>query len=359
MKKEVGKIEGLQMMSNRVLDSINPRRLELIILPTEKCNLRCGYCYEDFKIGRIRPETVQGIKALIKKRAEDLLLLKLSWFGGEPLLASNEILDICHYANQQTKRNPNLRIISGMTTNGVLLTPDLAKKLDSVGVKQYQISLDGPQELHDKSRVTVNGKGSYDAIWQNLIALSRTKIQFHIVLRVHYQLSTWREVLPLLDLIKKEFGEDTRFEVLFKAILRLGGKNDESIVSLNAEQKINIEKELIERVKGRNAVENYKKIEYVEGNEKAESNVCYAAKANSLLIRANGRINKCTVALNDDSNDIGSINIDGTLSIDKGKLAPWLKGIETNSDFELGCPYASHIRMIAQGAQRTISIKSV
>lgn len=354
MKTDAEK-EGGMIAPARIIDSINPRRLELIILPTEKCNLRCNYCYEDFKIGRMRKDTVNGIKSLIKKRVEDLLLLELSWFGGEPLLAAREILDICHYAQQEAKRNPNLHINSSMTTNGVLLTPDLARKLDSAGVKQYQISLDGPQELHDQFRVTAKEKGSFDNVWRNLIALSQTDIQFRIFLRVHYQLSTWQEVLPLLDLIKREFGGDPRFKVFFKPIVRLGGKNDEFIASLSAEQKKDIQKELNKRVK----IEGGPESKQEKRSGPVDSYVCYAAKANSLLIRANGRINKCTVALNDDSNDVGSINADGTLSIDRGKLAPWLKGIETNSDFELGCPYASHIREKANNEKRTISIKQI
>ena len=46
--------------------------LHLILLPTERCNFRCAYCYEDFAIGRMRPETVLAIKRLIDRRLEDL-----------------------------------------------------------------------------------------------------------------------------------------------------------------------------------------------------------------------------------------------------------------------------------------------
>lgn len=38
---------------------------ELILFPTEQCNFRCTYCYEDFKLGRMSNGTVNGIKALI------------------------------------------------------------------------------------------------------------------------------------------------------------------------------------------------------------------------------------------------------------------------------------------------------
>src|SRR5690606_22612548 len=69
-----------------------------------------------------------------------------------------------------------------------------------------------------------------------------------------------------------------------------------------------------------------------------EPYICYAAKANSLLIRADGRIGKCTVALDDDRNTIGSLRPDGTIEIDNEKLRPWLRGIESLDEQDLGCP---------------------
>ena len=46
--------------------------LHLILLPTEKCNFRCKYCYEDFSIGRMNVDTISGVKALLEKRCSDL-----------------------------------------------------------------------------------------------------------------------------------------------------------------------------------------------------------------------------------------------------------------------------------------------
>jgi hypothetical protein len=35
---------------------------ELILLPTEKCNFRCTYCYEDFELGRMKESTILALR---------------------------------------------------------------------------------------------------------------------------------------------------------------------------------------------------------------------------------------------------------------------------------------------------------
>ena len=68
-------------------DALADDKLELTLFPTEHCNFRCTYCYEDFSIGRMTPEIVNAVKRLIEIRSDDLHDLYISWFGGEPLVA--------------------------------------------------------------------------------------------------------------------------------------------------------------------------------------------------------------------------------------------------------------------------------
>ncbi|MFM6199382.1 MAG: radical SAM domain-containing protein, partial [Dolichospermum sp.] len=78
-----------------------------------------------------------------------------------------------------------------------------------------------------------------------------------------------------------------------------------------------------------------------QNNDVSPEYVCYAARPNSLVIRANGKVNKCTVALPDERNDVGTLQPDGQLKLIPGRFAPWVRGIET-LDFEtLGCPLVS------------------
>jgi uncharacterized protein len=66
--------------------------------------------------------------------------------------------------------------------------------------------------------------------------------------------------------------------------------------------------------------------------------VCYAAQPNAFVVRSNGRLAKCTVALADKRNDIGSLTSDGRMKLDKGRLSPWHAGWNMDDPAQLACP---------------------
>lgn len=315
----------MQKFSQLVSDRIQ----HLIIFPTEQCNFRCTYCYEDFSIGHMSNNTILGIKRLLNRRASELDALHLSWFGGEPLVAKNIVFDISSYASSLAKTY-GFKYNGSMTTNGYNLTPSTLSELTSVGVRHYQISLDGPCEIHNRTRIRKDGKGTFNRIWNNLLSIRDSKESVSILLRVHIDAEKITQIDPLIEDIRNEFIQDKRFRVLFKEIKPLGGQNDDYIKTLSLKQE---EKELT--MLNNKLFSN----DFVETKEIPD--ICYAALPNSLTIRADGRIGKCTVALNDPCNHIGVLNSDGTLKINQNSLTPWLRGL-CNLDFSiLECPYAN------------------
>ena len=150
------------------LKNITNKLLHLIIMPTEQCNFRCTYCYEDFALGRMSPGIVTGLKLLIERRAPTLDLLAIAWFGGEPTLALDIVADVQSHAQALARQSPGLRVGASMTTNGYLLDRHRFQELLNLGVREFQISLDGPGEFHDRRRVKIGGQGTFDRIWENL-----------------------------------------------------------------------------------------------------------------------------------------------------------------------------------------------
>jgi uncharacterized protein len=305
---------------------LSNRVLELIILPTEQCNFRCVYCYEDFAIGRMSADVVAGIKALVARRAPELAQLHLSFFGGEPLIAADIVQEIAAAAHVAMGGRDGYS--GSVTTNGALLTLERARSLREVGVRAYQISLDGMQEEHDLTRRRANGAGTFAQIWANLLALRDSDLDLDIVLRLHAMPENIASLHALIELIRAELS-DPRFSILLKAVGRWGGPNDATLSVLAEAHPALAEL--------RRAARDFLPAHEDDGAPP----VCYAARGNSLVIRANGRVGKCTVALRDDRNDIGAITPEGKLAIDAAKLQPWLKGVDDMDLFALACPAAA------------------
>ncbi|MDR6674208.1 radical SAM protein [Xanthomonas sp. 1678] len=317
-----------------VAEALSPRILSLILLPTEKCNFRCTYCYEDFAIGRMQPAVVGGIKQLISRRASTLDRLNISWFGGEPLLALGTVLDIGHHAHQECERH-DVQFSAGFTTNGYLLTPDLLSQLIELRHREFQITLDGDADWHDKTRITANKGATFEKIWSNLIAYRALSGNFSVSLRLHVHQDNIASVKRLYGKLQRELLDDGRFSVYFHKVSNLSATSTIKETVLPRDRYLEAIAFITDQGNGCTGSGKAISEEHLDGY------ICYAAKPNSLMIRANGRIGKCTVALNDDRNDLGRLHSDGTVEVANDKLRRWMSGFSDLSEQTLGCPLAS------------------
>ena len=280
-----------------IADAFDNRVLQLIIFPTERCNLRCLYCYEDFAIGRMKRHVVAGIKSLIWKRAPDLARLYIGWFGGEPLLGLPVIRELSQEIRKCVAANSQIKYEASISTNAVFLTKNRLEELVNLGVRKFQVSLDGTREMHDQTRKTANGKSTFDSIWKNLLEAKKSRSECEINLRINLTRANYVSVPKLLTEIRQSFSDDMRFKVYFKAVEPLGGPNDARLELLecsNSKEQIKcLEARLCDTMLAR-----------AEGSCPA---ICYAAKANSFVVRADGHLGKCTVALNQQENCVGTL----------------------------------------------------
>lgn len=286
------------------LYSFTNKRLELILFVTEQCNFRCLYCYEDFKIGKISREVTEGVKNMILSRIDNLDELSLSFFGGEPLLNKPMVLELSQWASSLCV-SKNVQYYASITTNGYSLDTHTFFKLIDADVTSYQITLDGERESHNKLRPSLNGKPTFDKIYENLISMANSTQSFSCTIRFNIADSNFDSVEKFVFNDAKPFANDNRFNFHFHPIF--------GVEELMLTHKNNL-KELTRRA----ILEGL----FFEINN--EEGACYASKANSFVIRADGRVQKCTVALENELNNIGKIHSDGTMEIDCEKLKKWI-----------------------------------
>jgi len=133
----------------------------------------------------------KGIDFLVN-RSKDSTDIDISFYGGEPLLEINLVNKCMEYAIEAA----NGKSISfSLTTNGSLLNEEVAGILLKHNIK-VTISLDGPREVHDKSRkFAANGSGTFDTIYDNLKKVTekypefKKRLSFSMVIDPTLQLS--------------------------------------------------------------------------------------------------------------------------------------------------------------------------
>jgi uncharacterized protein len=309
----------------RVYQAIDPRYFHLILYPTEKCSFRCTYCYEDFSIGKMSPEVVSGVKQLIDERTIQVENFELSWFGGEPLLAKDIIFDIQNHVKSNGR---NFQFAANITTNGYELDLENAQKLCDAGVTTYQISLDGSRDSHNSTRVGKGGFPTFDRIITNLISMKSLKNDFKVILRLHFHPNNIKSISELTELLIEEFSGDERFKVYFKSINNLGGSSAGEFIVFDYRKQQKVKESLESLIAQKNMLHDGGGAKYI----------CYASRLNSFAIRANGNVNKCTVALGSDINNVGKITNEGKLDIDNKKIKHWVRGLESMSIESLQCP---------------------
>lgn len=146
--------------------------LNLILLMTMACNLRCPYCYELDQLDNSKNMTIETAnhiinwaKSQIKKKP--IQKLEITYFGGEPLMNKKVMLHISNELKTFCKKY-GVTYDGGIITNGVLMTKKTSQAMREAGIKWAKITIDGDKHVHDTTRITASGKGSFDVIFKNM-----------------------------------------------------------------------------------------------------------------------------------------------------------------------------------------------
>ncbi len=176
--------------------------LTLTIAPTMYCNFGCDYCFQgqEKPTSRMSADVQQAIAAYVDSegRAGRLKHLSIAWYGGEPLLGLDVIGELS-IALRETCARHGATYGAMAVTNGFMLRRPVIDKLHQLGVHWVQVTLDGPEDIHDQRRYLIAGKSAtFERIVRNLReSVEQTGVTF--VIRVNVDSRNHDRIRDLVD----------------------------------------------------------------------------------------------------------------------------------------------------------------
>ena len=156
--------------------------VNVTIKTTNDCNFLCKYCYQDHQ-----PATMDQFSITKIKRFFDNLVhqakhksIYVHWFGGEPLLNLEPILELEEHLSPQVES-----LQTSLTTNGYLLNKEIISIIKQTKIRSIQITLDGVQHQHDKTRLLRSGEGTFARIVTNIKDCLEIIPDMTLILRVN------------------------------------------------------------------------------------------------------------------------------------------------------------------------------
>ncbi|MBO7371635.1 MAG: radical SAM protein, partial [Bacteroidales bacterium] len=253
------------------------------ILTTTDCNANCFYCYEK---GRRRipmtGSTAQKVADFILRNSPGEKV-HIRWFGGEPLYNKEVISLICGLL-----RDAKADYRSSMVSNGYLFDDEtIAEAVSLWNLKKVQITLDGTEEVYNRSKAFIHAEGSpYRRVLENIHRLLQAGVRVNV--RLNIDRHNADDLFDLVDILIARFGGNELFTVYSHSLFDTGAA--ESAVSHTDTQRKDLFETRIrlqEKLrKGGIAVDH-------KLPDKLKLHRCMADSDANILILPDGHLGKC------------------------------------------------------------------
>lgn len=172
---------------------------------TWRCNLNCRQCDIPLTGKKERPElTTEQICTAIQQLKDWLGPFHLNLAGGEPFIRK-DIMDIIEFSSRNS-------ITVGVTTNGMLITEKIAKRIERSGIQSLNISLDSmTPKMHDYYR---NRTGSHKRIMKLIERLNKPR-DYCLVIATILMSQNAEEVVEMVDWVENKMLNGIIFQPLF------------------------------------------------------------------------------------------------------------------------------------------------
>lgn len=184
------------------------------------CNLNCEYCFylekqalfgpgEQYRM----PDKVLSAFIAGYVSSQPTPVVEFVWQGGEPTLLG---VDFFKRVVKLQKPFAGLKTITNsLQTNGTLLTEKWCRFLKKNNF-MVGLSLDGPQEIHDRYRCDRKGNGSFDKVMRGLRLLQEHEVAYNVLACVARE--TARQPLEVYRFFKEQGVEFIQFVPLIERL---------------------------------------------------------------------------------------------------------------------------------------------
>ncbi|MDR0789609.1 MAG: radical SAM protein [Bacteroidales bacterium] len=288
--------EELIMLQRNRIRRYGNHHIRLTIMPTLNCNFRCWYCYEGHIASKMDSQTIDKIISFVNKLilSSKISLFELGWFGGEPLMYFEDVMyPIAKYIKKLCNKE-KIRFRHSITTNGYLISDKTMERMNEIELNNFQITLDGSKEFHNKSRFAQDDKNTYDTIIKNITNLCRQISNVGITVRINYSPKN----LPYISQIADSFPEDIRKNLRINPQIIWQYKEGVNEITSKVFEQLSIFAQ-----KGYD-VENI----YMPSSRGIG---CYTENMLQYVVNYDGLLYKCTARNFDNKYSIGYLNEDG------------------------------------------------
>lgn len=272
----------------------NNEHIGLTVVPFTGCNFECPYCFEAKKRPlRMTSEVENTIVKFLQQHPAGKYL-SLTWYGGEPLMAFQNIKSLYNKIKEET----NYTIVRhDIVTNGYLINQEMLDFFKETNLQHMQITLDGTEERHNKTRYLKGTKqGTFNQILENIQSVIEKLPNCKLAVRVNINKDSAEDFIKVYEMLYKRF--DTPQLSVYPGFIQKE-TNDQHSLCYNCLQNEDF-------------IPFYEEFQRQGGHARlfpiAKSKGCMINTLNSYIVGPEGELYKCWEHVGEQDKVIGNVN---------------------------------------------------
>lgn len=317
--------------------------LSHVIQPSGNCQLGCHYCGQ-LHTNKVMSQEIIDLTyhRIIEKCNQmgiDLKTLEITWYGGEPLTGLSSLSKLSSKLINFSI-DKKVSYISKIITNGLNLKYSLFEKLVlDHKITDFQITIDGLKEFHDKRRMLKNGADSFDIIIDNIYSIVHTDLYRKnalINIRCNVDKENKDSVLDFIDYLQDK--DILPYVSFYVSPIHDWGDNKATIKGVSKQEFADFEIEVYMKLF------EYGRLKHTTLIPKRSKKPCMVVSETSEVFDAFGNISTCWevpyTPYYDNSNYYsGNLVKDKNINTSNAHMRNWFDEIPTNDSWCKSCKF--------------------